>query len=260
MLGGLLLVGLTWAWIQGAKVPTGTIDQDDYAAGATAVGQNVYDDLVALETAVNSIDSSQTSSSSYIEGAALQTNNIPYNKIIYHDFDVDGVSWLFKDNAFDDTTFRRIVGHDAIDNVVIDSCFSRGVLVTVEQGQQFTIWGDAWLYYKNACGTYDLEDTVLADSCWDFMIDFWDSSDCGVNALGAAPSYVNISAAYEAATPATFGDCSTEDQYNLQRDGIGDLTFSITFLSADSCSVHVHHTGSDTIAVSGYKIFWEARE
>ena len=253
---GLLMVGLTWNWLQGADVPDGTINADHYAAGATAVGANVLSDLQALETAVNDIDSSNVSATANIQGTKLLTNSVPYNKIITGDIDVDGASWLFGNDALEDTILARIIDDDGIDNAVVDACFHRGVLQTVEAGAQHCGWGDTWLYYTNPQAAYDLTDTLLPDSGWVFMIDFADSSDCGDPGLAAAPTYVNISQPYEAATPTPFhvGD------YDNQRRTIGDLTFSIVFLSADSCSVYAHNPSSDTLAVSGYKIFWEVKE
>lgn len=260
-LGGLLLVGLTWGWLQSAQVTTGEIDATDYAAGVTASGNVVLTDLQALETAINHIDSSQTDETSYIEGDALQTNDIPYNKLQHRGGDSTAVNWWFRWNSVSDTTLRKILAIGAINATNIDSLFAAGVLQTTETGSQTSAWGDAHLNYPDhGLAAIDLEDTVLADSGWTFMIDFADSSDAGDPGFAASPSYLNISIPYEVTTPSLFGGVSTADDYDSQRNAICDLTFSVVFLSADSCSVHAHNSSADTIAVTGYKVFWEAKE
>lgn len=257
-LGGLLLVGLAWAWIQGAQVPSGTIQSTDYDPGVTAVGTNVYNDLAALETAVNTIDSSQISETANIPGTRLANNTIPYAKLGYRSFTVAGISWAILTNAINDTTALRIFAWDAFDSLQVDSLFEQGVLQTETAGQKKVAYGDLWLTYPDhGLAAIDLGDTVLADSGWVQYIDFEDSSAVGAPGFPAAPNSVTLGPLFGVGTPAYFGDAEG-DEY--QRRRIAGVEWHIVSLAAAGCSVYFHNASTETTAVAGYKIFWEAKE
>ena len=189
VVSGLLLVGLTWAWVQGAKVsPTDEISSTDYDPGVTAVGTKLYADLAALQTAVDNIDSSNVSESANIQGSKLLANSIDYLKLDYRDFDVAAVSWAFETDAFDDTTFDRLMGVASIDSAVSDTVFAnRSVPLRKIQGSVPYIVDDPG-HKKIAWGRVTKADTAFdyQDSC-SVLITFADSTDVGDPAFAAIP-------------------------------------------------------------------------
>jgi len=176
--GGLLLAALTWTWLQGAQVPSGEIQSTDYDPGVTAIGTKVLNDLQALETAVNNVDSSQIGELS-LPGTKFFNNTIDYLKLQYRDLDVAGVSWAFEDDALDDTTAYRIFTRDVFADSLVDTLFASGVLQTTESGSQKVAWG---------CVTVGDTAVDANDSCW-VTVPFEDSTDVGNPNFRSSPRY-----------------------------------------------------------------------
>jgi hypothetical protein len=172
---GLLLVGLMWAWLQGADVPDGTIVSTDYDPGVTAVGAKVLADLQALETAVNNIDSSQVDESANIPASRLLTNSMAYNKLTLRTLTATGVKWAFGLNSIDSTYCDSLFRSRSIASSDIQ--FSVPV-ITGDPGNAKTAWG----------ATKFAATIAVNESIW-VKIVYADSTDVGDPAFTATPRW-----------------------------------------------------------------------
>jgi len=241
--GILCVLAFAWAWLQSAQVPSGEIDSDDYQPGVTAVGTKLLADLQALETAVNSIDSSQVSSTANIQGSKLLTNSIAYTKLSYRTLGVAGLSWAIETDAMNDTTFDRIMAVGAIDSAVTDTVWAnRSLPLRKIQGSVLYINKDPG-HSKMAWGKITVAHTTVhaAESTW-VKIPYADSCDVGDPEFSSAPRWF-LTPVFSGGGVVHYSPVAFVDYYN----------------TADSVSGWLYALGPDSLE-GWFEIQWMAVE